>query len=188
MKIFKLALIASLATFSLAALANDTILIRGATVHTMSAAGVLENTDVLISEGKITKIGKKLSAPSDSKVFEAKGQPLTPGFFAGVTELGNTEVSAVEESDDYSLDLAEMRPEFDVTVSYNPNSTSIPVARVEGITFTLMGAMSKGSIFGGQGRVVALDGGYDSFASNLIYVGSFLIYSLARPNVKISML
>lgn len=166
MKTFKLALIASLATFSLAALANDTILIRGATVHTMGEDGVLEKTDVFISEGVIKKIGKNLPAPTDTKVFEAKGQPLTPGFFAGITELGNTEVSAVEESDDYSLDLKEMRPEFDVTVSYNPNSSSIPVARVEGITFTLMGAVSKGSIFGGQGRVVALDGGYDSFASN----------------------
>lgn len=166
MKTIKLALIATLATFSLAAVANDTFLIRGATVHTMGEDGVLENTDVFVSEGVIKRIGKKLSAPDDTQVFEAKGQPLTPGFFAGVTELGNSEVSAVEESSDYSLDLQEMRPEFDVTVSYNPNATSIPVARVEGITFTLMGAMSKGSIFGGQGRVVALDGGYDSFASN----------------------
>lgn len=166
MKTFKLALIASLATFSLAAMANDTVLIRGATVHTMTEDGVLENTDVFITDGVIKKIGKGLSAPNNAKVFEAKGMPLTPGFFAGVTELGNSEVSAVEESDDYSLDLKEMRPEFDVTVSYNPNATSIPVARVEGITFTLMGANAKGSIFGGQGRVVALDGGYDSFASN----------------------
>jgi len=166
MKTFKLALIASLATFSLAAMANDDILIRGATVHTMTEDGILENTDVLISDGKIKKIGKDLSAPKDIKLFEAKGQPLTPGFFAGVTELGNSEVSAVEESSDYSLDFDEMRPEFDVTISYNPNATAIPVARVEGITFTLMGAMSKGSIFGGQGRVVALDGGYDSFVSS----------------------
>ena len=166
MKTFKLALIASLATFTMAVQANDAVMIQNATVHTMSEDGVLENTDVFISGGVIKKIGKKLPVPADIKVFDAKGQPLTPGFFAGVTELGNTEVSAVEESDDYALDLKEMRPEFDVTVSYNPNSTSIPVARVEGITFTLMGASAKGSIFGGQGRVVALDGGYDSFVSN----------------------
>ena len=166
MKTFKLALIASLATFSLAAVANDSLLIRGATVHTMTDDGILENTDVLITDGKIKKLGKNISAPKDIQIVEANGMPLTPGFFAGISELGNSEVSAVQESGDYSLNFKEMRPEFDVTISYNPNATSIPVARIEGITFTLMGANSSGSIFGGQGRVVSLDGGYDSFVSN----------------------
>lgn len=165
MKTFKLAMIASLATFSLAAMANDSLLIRGATVHTMTDDGILENTDVLITDGIVKKIGSDLSAPKDVQVIEANGQPLTPGLFAGVTELGNSEVSAVQESGDYSLDLKEMRPEFDVTISYNPNATAIPVTRVEGLTFTLMAASPRGSIFGGQGRVVSLDGGYDSFVS-----------------------
>lgn len=166
MKTFNIALIATLAIFSLAVQANDDILIRNASVHTMTDDGILDNTDVLISNGKIKRIGKNLSGPKNVQTFDANGQPLTPGFFAGVTELGNSEVGAVPQSSDYALDLKEMRPEFDVTTSYNPHSTAIPVARVEGITFTLMGAMPKGSIFGGQGRVVALDGGYDSFASS----------------------
>ena len=33
-----------------------------------------------------------------------------------------------------------MRPEFDVTLAYNPESVLIPVARVEGIGWTLLGA------------------------------------------------
>ncbi len=157
-------MIGLLATLSLAAQAADTIMIRGATVHTMTEDGALENTDVLISGGKIQNIGKDLPVRQDGVfVVNADGKPLTPGFFAGITRIGITEVSAVEESTDSALDLNEMRPEFDVVPAYNPNSSLVPVTRIEGYSFTLLGADSKGSIFGGQGQLVALDGGFQSF-------------------------
>lgn len=157
-------MIGLLATLSLAAQAADTIMIRGATVHTMTEDGALENTDVLISGGRIQNIGEDLPVPQDDVfVFNADGKPLTPGFFAGITRIGITEVSAVDESTDSALDLHEMRPEFDVVPAYNPNSSLVPVTRIEGYSFTLLGADSKGSIFGGQGQLVALDGGFQSF-------------------------
>ena len=165
MRILKTIMIASLAIFTFAAQAQ-TIMIRGATVHTMGKDGTLKNTDVFISGGKIQKIGQDLPVPQDIYVFEAEGKPLTPGFFAGVTGLGITEVSAVQESSDGSLALKEMRPEFNVVPAYNPNSSLIPIARIEGFSFTLLGAGSSGSIFGGQGRMVALTGDYESFIGN----------------------
>jgi len=164
-KTLKTIIITSLAIFTMAAQAQ-TIMIRGATVHTMGKNGILEDTDVFISGGKIQKIGKNLPVPQDIYVFEAEGKPLTPGFFAGVTNLGITEVSAVEESSDGSLALKEMRPEFNVVPAYNPHSSLIPVARIEGFSFTLLGAGSNGSIFGGQGSMVALTGDYESFIGN----------------------
>ena len=107
-------ILATLATFSLAVQA-ETLMIRGATVHTMGEDGTLENTDVFISGGKIQRIGKNLPVPQDDVfVFNAEGKPLTPGFFAGISNIGITEVSAVEESSDSSLSLHEMRPEFNV--------------------------------------------------------------------------
>lgn len=42
----------------------QTILIRGATVHTVGEQGVLTNTDVLIRDGKIAEVGTGLSAPA----------------------------------------------------------------------------------------------------------------------------
>ena len=150
----------------------DTIMFRDATVHTMTEDGILENTDVLVSDGKIERIGRDLPLPEgDVRVFKVKGRPLTPGFFAGISNIGITEVSAVEQSVDSSLEFKEMRPEFDVVPAYNPNSSLVPVTRIEGFSFTLLGADTKGSIFGGQGRIVALDGGYESFAGNpVLYV------------------
>jgi hypothetical protein len=162
---FKSLFVVTLATFSLAAQA-ETIMIRGATVHTMDKDGVLENTDVLISDGIIQKIGQDLPVPQDISVFDAEGKPLTPGFFAGISALGITEVSAVEASNDFSLDLKEMRPEFNITSAYNPHSSVIPIAQIEGFTFTLLGAGTKGSIFGGQGSLLALNGAFESFIGN----------------------
>ena len=167
MNILKTILIASFVIFATAAQAQ-TIMIRGATVHTMGKDGVLENTDVFISAGKIQKIGKDLPVPQDIYVFNAEGKPLTPGFFAGITSLGIEEVSAVSESVDGSLALKEMRPEFNIIPAYNPHSSLIPVTRIEGFSFTLLGASTKGSIFGGQGRLVALNGGYESFIGNSV--------------------
>jgi hypothetical protein len=167
MNSFKTLIAATFAIFSLAAQA-ETIMIRGATVHTMGKDGTLENTDVFISGGKIQKIGQNLPVPQDIFVFEAEGKPLTPGFFAGITSLGITEVSAVSESSDSSLDLKEMRPEFNIVSAYNPHSSLIPVAQIEGFTFTLLGANTKGSIFAGQGRLLALNGGYESFIGNSV--------------------
>lgn len=164
MKMINKILVASLAVFSISVQA-DNILIRGATVHTMAADGVLESTDVFISNGKIDRVSKDLPVPQeDVLVFEAEGRPLTPGLFAGISKIGITEVSAVDESNDSGLALNDMYPEFDVTPAYNPNSSLVPIARVEGFTFTLLGADTNGTLFGGQGRTVILDGGYESFA------------------------
>jgi len=171
MKTLRIILIASLTVFTIAVQAQ-TILIRGATVHTMDKDGILENTDVLIAGGKIQKIGKNLPVPQDDVlVFDAAGKPLTPGFFAGITGIGISEVSAVQGTADSSLALKEMRPEFNVTLAYNPNSSLIPVTRIEGFSFTLLGAGARGSIFGGQGRMVELNGGYESFiGSSVLFI------------------
>lgn len=162
---FKTTLTAVLALTALAATdaAADAIMIQNATVYTMTDDGVLENTDVFVSGNEIRKIGQDLPVPADIRVFDAEGKPLTPGLWGGAGAVGIVEVSAVEESSDASDETLEMRPEFDVTPAYNPNSSLIPVARTEGHTFTLLGAGGGGSIINGQGRVVALDGGYSSF-------------------------
>jgi len=141
----------------------DTVLIRGATVHTMGSQGTLENTDVLVNGQTINAIGRDLDAPDGARVVEAEGRPVTPGLFAGVSGIGIGEVGAVDGSVDDTNDLDGMYPEFDVSLAYNPHSSLVPVARVEGHTFTTLGTGLGGSIIGGQGRVVALDGGYDSF-------------------------
>ena len=141
----------------------ETLFINDATVHTVSSRGVLQQGDILVRDGRITAIGVGLQAPADANVIEAEGRPVTPGFFAGVTALGLEEVSLEDATVDTGLDITGPRPEFDVTPAFNPHSSAIPVTRIEGLTWTVLGASRAGSFLGGQGRAVSLDGGYDSF-------------------------
>ena len=143
--------------------AAQAIFVNDATVHTMGRQATLQGADVLVRDGRIKAIGMELPVPADATVIEAAGRPVTPGFFAGITQLGLVEISLEEASVDGALKLEGPRPEFDVTSAYNPWSSLIPVTRIEGYTWTLLGASRSGSIVGGQGRAVALDGTYQPF-------------------------
>ena len=110
-------------------------------------------------------------------VVEAGGRPLTPALFGGIGALGLEEISLGAETNDHALALGDrkamvVRPEFDVTLAYNPESILIPVARVEGIGFAALRAdsVSGGSIVGGQGGVVRLDGSPDPIGPKTLFV------------------
>ena len=154
------------------------LLIRNATVHTAGVRGTLHNADVLVRGGRIVSIGEGLIA-GEAQVIEAQGKPLTPTLFGGITEIGLEEVSAEKPTTDQTLALGAgpqpvmtVRPEFDVTLAYNPESVLVPVARVEGIGWTLLGVGTApgGSIVAGQGGSVRLDGSADPIGPRVLFV------------------
>lgn len=159
-----------------AAPAQD-LLIRNATVHTATARGTLRGADVLVRNGRIAAVGQGLQA-GGAAVVDAQGAPLTPALFGGINDIGVEEVSGESATVDASLALGanaadmRVRPEFDVTLAYNPDSVLVPVARVEGIGWTLLSAGSKpgGSLIGGQGGVVRLDGSLDAVGPRALFV------------------
>lgn len=148
------------------------VLIRNATVHTASVRGSLDNADVLVRGGVIQAVGTGLAAPSGVSVVEADGRPLTPALFGGITEIGIEEVSGESSTVDSTLKIGTqpLRPEFDVTLAYNPASILVPVARVEGIGFTALGAHTGGGFVAGQGGVVRLDGSADPIGPRALYL------------------
>jgi len=161
-----------------AAHAQD-LLVRNATVHTAGPAGTLRNADVLVRGGRIAAVGAGLSAPAGVPVVEAAGRPLTPAMFGGITGIGIEEVSGESSTVDATLALGAgaqpvmtVRPEFDVTLAYNPASVLVPVARVEGIGFTVLhaGHARGGSIIGGQGGTMRLDGSLDPVGPRVLFV------------------
>ena len=172
----RLSLIAALLAASGVVSAQD-LLIRNATVHTASARGTLQATDVLVKGGRIAAIGNDLSA-GNAPVVDAGGKPLTPALFGGITDIGVEEVSGESATVDNALALGSgaadmrVRPEFDVTLAYNPDSILVPVARVEGIGWTMLAAGSKagGSFIGGQGGTVRLDGSLDAIGPRMLFV------------------
>jgi hypothetical protein len=157
--------------------AAQDLLIRNATVHTATARGTLRNTDVLVRNGRIAAVGANLSA-GNAPVVDANGRALTPALFGGVNDIGLEEVSGERSTVDSSQALGAgahemaVHPEFDVTLAYNPASILLPVARVEGIGFSLLSANATdgGSIIGGQGGVVRLDGSLDPIGPRVLFV------------------
>ena len=148
------------------------LLIRNATVHTAAARGSLEHSDVLVQGGVIRAVGPGLSAPAGVAVVEAAGKPLTPALFGGITDIGIEEVSGESATVDSTLKLDDqpLRPEFDVTLAFNPDSVLIPVARLDGIGFTLLGANTGGGFIAGQGGVMRLDGSADAVGPQALFI------------------
>ena len=148
------------------------LLVRNATVHTASARGSLDHADVLVQGGVIRAVGPGLAAPAGATVVEANGRPLTPALFGGITDIGIEEVSGEATTVDSTLKLDDqpLRPEFDVTLAYNPASVLIPVARLDGIGFTALGANSGGGFVAGQGGVMRLDGSADPIGPLALYL------------------
>ncbi|QKW55587.1 amidohydrolase family protein [Stenotrophomonas sp. NA06056] len=163
--------IVALACIASPAQAQD-LLVRGATVATASARGNVEDADVLVQGGIIRAVGRGLSAPAGVPVVEAKGRTLTPALFGGITEIGIEEVSGESSTVDSALKIGEqpLRPEFDVTLAYNPASVLIPVARLDGIGFTALGAATGGGFVAGQGGVVRFDGSADPIGPRALFL------------------
>jgi hypothetical protein len=146
------------------------LLIRNAEVHTLTSVGKLASTDVLVRDGKVAAVGRALAIPAGAAVVDANGKPLTPGLFGGLTAIGIEEVSGESSTVDEYLQLnapayeMQWRPEFDVTLAYNPRSVLVPVAQSQGVTWTVLapGSGEGGSLLAGQGAAVALDGRFDA--------------------------
>ena len=134
--------------------AAQDLLIRHAVVHTAGARGTLKDADVLVQGGRVSAVGANLAAPAGVAVIEANGRHLTPGLFAGFSDIGLEEVSAEKSTVDSAVAIPgtgtpQTRPEFDVTLAYNPASLLLPVARLGGLTFTALNANSgDGSLIG----------------------------------------
>jgi len=146
------------------------LLIRNATVHTVTERGTLERTDVLVRNGRIAAVGSNLGA-AGAVIVEANGRPLTPGLFGGITALGVEEISQEPTTVDNTPPPAgtagvpaESRPELDVTLAFNPESAVIGVNRVEGLTYAMVapGSIPDAAVIAGQGAVVRLDGRGDA--------------------------
>jgi len=161
--------------FAAASAASSSVLIRDATIHTLSSAGVLEHADLLITDGKVAELGHDLKAPPGTEVIAASGKSVTPGLFGGFSHLGIEEIGLESTQDDYSLKLGSMRPEFDVTRAFNPDSVILGVARLGGITFAMVSPTAEaggkgapgGTIIAGQGAIAELNGGIDARARAL---------------------
>src|SRR5215472_14829781 len=134
--------------------ADDSFVLKNATVHTMAGAEI-QNGSVVVRNGKIIGVGKNLAVPKDLKVIDAKGMQVYPGMIDAATQVGLVEINSIRESEDVT-ELGKFNPQLVALTAVNPSSEHIPVTRVNGIT--TVAATPEGSLIGGQVSLVHLDG------------------------------
>jgi len=130
------------------------ILLRGGTLHTVTG-DVLVEYDLLFAEGKIITIDEQIQPSPETDVLDIYGKHVIPGFIAGYTRIGLTEISAVKQTNDHS-EIGEINPNVRANVAYNPDSDLIPVTRSNGV-LTVNSAPTSGRI-AGQSSVMYMDG------------------------------
>ena len=88
----------------------------------MTAAGVLEHTDILIRDGRIAELGAHLAAPAGAELIEASGRAGDARVLRRHRPARHRGDRPGARVDDYALKLGAMRPEFDVTLAFDPDS------------------------------------------------------------------
>jgi imidazolonepropionase-like amidohydrolase len=136
----------------------ETVVITGATVHTLGPQGTIRNGMVVIENGKIKAVGASVPVPAGARPIDARGKIVTPGFLDSFSRLGLVEVSAVEGTDDTETEDDRITAAFRVADALNPRSSLIPVNRVEGLTRVVVMPNTGESLIAGQGALIHLGG------------------------------
>jgi len=128
-------------------------ILTNATIETITNGQ--QKGDLLIRDGKIEAIGGNLNRPADAKVIDCSGLTIYPGLIDSGTRLGLSEVGSVSLTQDYN-ELGSITPQMQALTAVNPNSVSIPVTRVNGITTVI--AAPTGGRFPGTAALINLHG------------------------------
>ncbi|NNE37534.1 MAG: imidazolonepropionase, partial [Gammaproteobacteria bacterium] len=135
--------------------ANE-ILIRQATVSTMSEAGTLDNVDIYIKDGIIQQIGTNLEASPDVREIDAAGMQVTPGLINSYTALGIIEIGAVDATVDVETDDEMFSTSYNISPAFNPASSLLPLNRNHGLTLAIVAPDSGHHVFAGQAAMAHL--------------------------------
>ena len=124
------------------------------------AVETIEGGTVLIRDGRIAAMGANLPVPPGAQTVDAHGGWVTPGIFAGLTNIGVAEVfEGVPETNDARAGQSPYGAALDIASAVNPRSVHIPIQRLAGVTRAAVSPENGGSIFAGQGALITLGQG-----------------------------
>jgi imidazolonepropionase-like amidohydrolase len=134
-----------------------------AKIFTLSGSPIEDGT-LVIRDGKIAAVGANVEVPAGAQVIDAKGLQIYPGLFDPITQMGMSEISAVNATVD-TTETGAYNPDVVAATAIFPSSEHIPVTRASGITEVLAvpdsgGFDSGGSrgVIGGQASAIHLAG------------------------------
>lgn len=141
----------------------STYALTHAKIFTLAGAPIEDGT-LVIKDGKIAAVGANVEVPAGAQVIDAKGLQIYPGLFDPVTQMGLSEISAVNATVD-STETGPYNPDVVAATAVSPSSEHIPVTRASGITEVLTvpdsGGFDSGGargVIGGQASAIHLSG------------------------------
>lgn len=140
------------------ALTAQSLAITGATIHTLGPQGTIRNGSLWIENGRVRAVGANIAIPAGVRRIDARGKVVTPGLFDSISQIGLTEVNAVEGSVDAAVEDDRITAAFNVADALNPRSTLIPINRIEGVTRVVVAPRTGKSLISGQGAIIHLGG------------------------------
>ncbi|MDP9263242.1 MAG: amidohydrolase family protein [Acidobacteriota bacterium] len=134
------------------------IVLRGGKLLTITH-GTIENGVLVMENGKITAVGAAgaVSLPRNARVIDVTGMTVYPGLIDSETQLGLTEISAVEMTNDTQETSDAIMPHMHVYDAFHAESELIPVTRMNGITNAIVAPQTRDTL-PGQDSFVQLDG------------------------------
>lgn len=154
----KLLLLSAALLVSTVALAQERVAITGGKVITNTGAPI-EGGTVLLNNGVVVGLQAGTSVPAGYTQVDATGKWVTPGIIAGISQIGSAEVAGDDSANDLSARNAAGSAALMLDVALNPNETSIPVSRKDGVTAAIVGPAPGRTLFAGQGYVLSLGAG-----------------------------
>ena len=137
---------------------GETVAIVNARILSASTPAIERGT-IVVRDGVIAAVGADVAVPAGARAIDAAGKTVTPGFLESATRIGIVEIElSAEGTADESTTDKELSAAFRVVDAFNPNSTVVPITRVEGITRALVMPAGTGDVLRGQGAVIALSG------------------------------
>ena len=121
--------------------------------------GTIDNGVLIMQGDKITAVGpaSSVSIPANAQIIDATGMTIYPGLIDSETQLGLTEISAENMTNDLVELSDEIIPHMHVYDAFHAESALIPVARLNGITNAIVAPESADTI-PGQDSFIQLAG------------------------------
>lgn len=150
------AVVIGLALIASAASAQEQVAIVGGRVVT-NAGAIVDGGTVLLNGGAVVAVNPAGAAvPAGYRQVDARGKWVTPGIIAGISQLGVAEVHGVDSANDTEADTSAASAALMLDGAFNPNETSIPISRADGVTSAVIAPKPGRTLYAGQGAIISL--------------------------------
>jgi imidazolonepropionase-like amidohydrolase len=133
---------------------SQPVVLRGATIHTVTQ-GTITNGTIVLDRGKIVAVGANVTIPRGAKIVDVTGKHIYPGLIDAYSTVGITEIGAVDVSNDIQ-ELGDFNPNVRAEVAVNAESRHIGTTRSAGVLVAF--STPGGGLISGLSSAMSLEG------------------------------